>query len=247
MVDVVDVGLGVDKLDQVSDDCYDILLGEHFYIHRCSQPEFAVYAVAAHIAEVISLFGEEKVSDGLAGAGVVRRLGVTQNSVYILDSLLLGVGGIFLECIENDGVVAGVGFLLVQKDCLHAFGQQLLVEFFGKFGFAVDYHLGALDCHNLAGVLVVEVLDPCLHHTCRKFAAYGFLEVGLVYLYLFGQSEDLDDVLIALQADGTQESSDRQFLFTVDVGIHHVVDVRGELNPGAAERYDACRVKLGAV
>jgi len=49
------------------------------------------YAVTAHVAEVVALLREEQVEDYFAGAGIIRRLGVAELSVDILDSLLLGV------------------------------------------------------------------------------------------------------------------------------------------------------------
>src|SRR5699024_942238 len=61
------------------------------------------------------------------------------------------------------------------------------------------------------------------------------------------QVEYLQNLLVAFVADGTQQGGDGQFLLTVDVGIHHVVDVRCELYPRPLERDDAGGVELGAV
>ena len=102
VVDIVDVGLRVDQFDEIFDNLDHILLGEHLHIHRSGQAELLVDTVAAYLTEIVALLGEEQVVDYLAGAGIVRRLGVTQLSVDILDSLLFGVGGIFLEGLEDD-------------------------------------------------------------------------------------------------------------------------------------------------
>ena len=119
MVDVVHVSLGVDELDKILDDGDDVLFGEHLHVHRCAEIELLIDTVTTHFAEVITLLREEKVSDDFAGARIVRRLRVAQLSVDILDCLLLGVGCILLECIEDNRVVGSVGILLVEKHVLH--------------------------------------------------------------------------------------------------------------------------------
>ncbi len=96
VVDIVDISLGVNQLDKVLDDGDNILLGENLYLHRSAETELLVDTITAHLAEVITLFREEKVGDNLACRRVIRRLRVAQLPVYILDCLLLRVGGIFL-------------------------------------------------------------------------------------------------------------------------------------------------------
>ena len=56
VVDIVNIGLRVDKLDKILDDCYDIFLGKHFDIHRGGKAELLVDSVAANLAEVIAFF-----------------------------------------------------------------------------------------------------------------------------------------------------------------------------------------------
>ena len=102
VVDIVDVGAGVDELYEVADNGYDILLGENLHVHARGQAELAVYAVTAHVAEVVALLREEQVEDYFTGAGIIRRLGVAELSVDILDSLLLGVRLVLLEGVEYD-------------------------------------------------------------------------------------------------------------------------------------------------
>ena len=95
----------------------------------------------------------------------------------------------------------------------------------------IDDDIVSLDGHNLARILVDEVLDPARQHTRRQLAAYGLLQVALGDLDLVGQIEYLEDLLVGLEAYGTQKSRDGQLLLAVDIGIHHIVDVRGELDP----------------
>ena len=73
------------------------------------------------------------------------------------------------------------------------------------------------------------------------------LKVSARDFHLFGEIEEIEDLLIRLKANSTQQGRHRELLLTVDVGIHDIVDVRSELDPRALERNDACRVELRAV
>ena len=54
-----------------------------------------------------------------------------------------------------------------------------------------------------------------------------------------GVHENLQNVLVLLETDGAQQSGNGQLLLTVDVSVHHIVDVRCKLNPRALEGDDA--------
>ena len=97
MVDIVDIGVAVDKLYEVADDGDDVLLGKDAHVHRCAQVELAVDAVAADFAKVVALLAEEEVLDNLAGACVVWRIGVAELLIDVVDSLGLAVGLVALE------------------------------------------------------------------------------------------------------------------------------------------------------
>ena len=119
----------------------------------------------------------------------------------------------------------------MKKDGAYARIENLLDVFLFENGLAVDHNLVAVDGNNLASILVDEVLHPCAEHTCGELAAESLLEVGLVDLHLLGEVEYLDNVLIAFKADGAQKSGHGELLLAVDVGVHHIVDVRSELDP----------------
>ncbi len=242
VVDIIDVGLAVDKADEVLDDLDDVLAGEHSHVVGGRQAQLLVDAETAHIAQVITLLAEEKVVDHLAGAGVIRRLGVAQLPVYVVDCLFLRVAGILGERVEDDGIVARVHVLAVQQYGLCARFQYLGDVALLDHGVAVDNHLVALDRNDLASILVDEVFVPCFHDTGGELAAHCLLKVGLVYFEFLGQAENLDDVVVGLETDGTQQSCHGQLLLAVDVGIHHVVDIGGKFNPRSTERYDASRI-----
>ena len=130
----------------------------------------------------------------------------------------------------------------MQKDCLCAGIEDLLDVILGDNGLAVDQHLITVDRNNLAGIFVDEILHPGLEKTGSELAADTFLKIGLVDLYFLSQTEYFNDVLIALKTDSAQQGCHGQFLLAVDIGIHHIVDVRCKFNPRAAERNDTCRI-----
>ena len=92
-------------------------------------------------------------------------------------------------------------------------------------------NLITLDRNNLTGILINEVLVPALQYTGSQLRADNLLQSLLVNLHFLSKIKNLQDVLICLKADSSQQSGYRQLLLTVDVGIHHVVDIRSELNP----------------
>ena len=105
VVDIVDISLGVDKLDKILDNLDDILLRQNLNIHRSGQTQFLVDALAAHLTKVITLLREEKVCDYLACTRVIRRLCVAQLPVDILYGLLLRVRCIFLKSVEDNRII----------------------------------------------------------------------------------------------------------------------------------------------
>ena len=106
------------------------------------------------------------------------------------------------------------------------------------YSFTIDNDFVTLDGNNFTGIFVYKILNPCFQHTCGQLTSHHLLEIRLVYLHVFRQIKDLENVLVILKTDGSQQSSNRQFLLTVNVGIHDVVDVGGKLNPRTLERDD---------
>ena len=74
-----------------------------------------------------------------------------------------------------------------------------------------------------------------------------FVEISLVDLDLLSQIKNLKDITVILIADSTEQSSHRQLLLTVDVSIHHIVNVRSKLNPATLERDDTRRIQLSTI
>ena len=73
MVDIINCSLGVDKLYKVLDNLYDISIGEHACLRVNRKIEFLVQTIAAHVAEVISLFREEEFVNHIPGSALIRR------------------------------------------------------------------------------------------------------------------------------------------------------------------------------
>ncbi len=231
MVDVVNVGRAVDKLNQILDNGNDILLGEDTHVHRCIKGELFVDTVTAHFTEVVTLVGEEEVLYHFACRSFIRRLGVAQLTVDVNHGFLLGVRGILLQGIEYNGVIRAADIFLVQENCLLARIDDILYMALVEHGFAVDNNLVALDRNNFTGILVREIFEPGLQHARGKLAAHSSAEIGLVDLDFLGKSENFNNILITFQTDSTKQRSNGKLLLTVDVSIHHIIDVSGELNP----------------
>ena len=247
VVDIVHVGLGVDQLDQVFDNGDDILARQRANGRIGIQIQLLVDAVAAHVAQVVALVREEQLLDDVARRRLIGRLRSAQLPVDVNDSLLLGVAGVFLQGIVYDREVDARQALLMQEDRLGAAFENLVHMFLFEDRLAVHDNVVALDGNHLARIFVHEVLDPRRKHACGELAAHGLLEVGLRDLHFVRQIEDFENLLVRLVADGAQQRGDGKLLLTVDVGIHHVVDVRCKFDPRTLERNDTRRIELRAV
>ena len=144
-------------------------------------------------------------------------------------------------------IFGAVGVVLVYEDGGDSRLEDVLHVGLVDDLLAVDDDFVTLDVDNLSGVLVDEVLVPGLENPGCELASDTFLQICLVDLDLFCKVEDVEDILVTLVADGSEQSGDRQFLLAVDVCIHHVVDVGCKLDPASFERNDTGRVELGAV
>ena len=134
---------------------------------------------------------------------------------------------------EQDALCAGF------DDGIHVLGFE--------HRFAVEDNLVTLDGYHFAGIFVHEVFHPALQHTSSQLTSNDFLQIGLGNLHFFGQFEYLKDVFVRFKTNGAQEGRNGQLLLTVNVCVHHIVDVRGKLNPGALKGNDTGRIELGTI
>jgi len=116
VVNIVNVCLRVDELDEIMNDCDDILFCEDLGAHINVEVELAVDAEASDIAQVIPLVREEQLFNDVTCSGLIRRLGVAQLPVDIEHCLLLGVAGVFLQRIVYDGKVREAYVIAVKQN-----------------------------------------------------------------------------------------------------------------------------------
>ena len=247
VVDIVHLGVGVDEHDEVLDDLDHVLLGQDACVIGDRHVELAVDAVTSYLAQVITLLGEEEVLDHLSRRSIIGRLGVTELTVDIEDSLFLGLSRVFLQGVEDDGEVVLALLVLVEEDGFRTGLHDDVDDLRSDLRLTLHDDLVTLDGRHLTGILIDEILDGGLHDVSREFASDASLEGLTVDLHLLGEVETVEDVLVGLEADGTQQGRHGQFLLTVDVSIHDLVDIRRELDPRTAERDDTRRIELRAV
>ena len=230
MVNIINFRLGIDQFDQMFDDFDDVLFGQHADIHGGVEVQFLVDTIAAHFAEVVPFVGEEEFLERGACGLFIRRGCGAQLEVDVFDGLLFGVGRVLLQGVGDDRIVLRV-VLLVEKDGFDTgIGNHVDMPFF-EAGFAFHDQLGSFDVDNLTGGGIDKVLIPVVDDAGGELAAHAFFKVHLGGFHLLGNLEDVEDVFIRLVADGAEQGGDRKFLLTVDEGVHHVVDVGGELHP----------------
>ena len=115
------------------------------------------------------------------------------------------------------------------------FDNQINVFGFDN-GFTVNNNLITFNRYNFTGIFVNEVFSPCFQHTGSQFTTDNLFQIGLIHLDVFSQVKNLKNILVILETNSSQQCGDRQFLLTVNVGVHHIVDVCSKLNPWAFER-----------
>ena len=152
-----------------------------------------------------------------------------------------------MERVEDNLIVVGVDIFLVNQNRRCAAFKDFLGYVFIDNGVTLYRQLVTFDTYHFAGILVDVVLSPRFYHTCSKFAAGYFLEIGFIHLKLFSKVENLDNVLIGFKTNSAKQCGNGQLLLTVDVSPHHIVNISGKFNPRATERNNTRRVKLRAI
>ena len=247
VVDVVHLGARVDELDEVLDNGDDVLARKRADFGIDLQPQLLVDTETAHVAQIVTLVREEELLDHVARRSLIGRFGSAQLPVDVDDSLLFGVARVFLQRIIYNGEIDARRILLVQQDRLGTALDDLFDVLLLQDGLAVDDDVVTLDGDHLARILVDEILDPRREHARGQHPADSLFQIGLGDLHLVGEIEYFEDLLIRLETDGPQKGRDGQLLLAVDVGVHHVVDVRGELDPRPLEGDDTRRIEFRTV
>ena len=113
-----------------------------------------------------------------------------------------------------------------------------------QHGLAVDNNLITFYGNHFPCIFIYKVFHPRLQHTGGQLSSDSLFQAGLVDLYFFRQIENFQNILVAFKTNRPQQRRNRQFLFTVDVRIHHVVDVGCKFNPRTTERNYSGRIKF---
>ena len=238
MVDIVDSSLGVDELDEILDDLDNVVVGQHPDLGICGEAEFLVQAEPSDNAQIIPLLGEEELVDDIPGSRLIRRFRVAELFVDIVDSLDLRVGRIFLEGVVDDGVLVGVGLVFLEEYgldvCVTDFLDGVVVEDLASLN---DSH-SPLNGDDFSGVLVLKVFHPSLQNLGGELPALVLSENLRSGLDFVSESEDVYDVFVRIISDRPEKRGDRQLFLSVNVGVHDIVDVSRELDPGSFEGDD---------
>ena len=247
VVDIVDGGLAVNQFDEIFDNLNNIFVRQHTHVHIGRKVELVVDAVATHFTQVVTLFREEKVVDDIACAGIVGGVGIAELTIDIKHGLLFRVGGVFLQGVENNGIVGCGSLFVVNENALRTAFNNLLDMVLLENGLTLKHHFVALDRYYFTGIFINKVFYPALQNTCGKAAAKHLFQAGLIHLDFFGEIEYLENVFIGFVTNRTQQGRYGQLLLTVDVSIHHIVDVCSKFNPRTLERYDTCGIELRTI
>jgi hypothetical protein len=116
VVDVINLGLGIGKFNQVPDDRYNIFLGKDLDARIYCQAEFSIDTVSSDITQVISLFREKQFIDDPAGGFFIWRFGIPELALNIFDGFFFRICGIFLEGIKDNRILQGINILFMKKN-----------------------------------------------------------------------------------------------------------------------------------
>ena len=247
MVNIVNLRLLVDKLNQVLDNRGDVFLGKDTHIVGNIKPKFCVNPITSYITQIITFLREEQLLNNATCRLFVWRLGIAQLPVDILTCLFGIVGSVFLEGIVDYRIINTIFVFCLDEDRLHIKREYLFDMFLCKLYVTLNNDFRTLHGNDLAGILIHEIFSPSLDNTGCKLLADNLFQVIASHLYFLCQLKDIEDILVRLISDGTQQSSYREFLLTVDISIHHIVYIGRELHPRTLERYDTCRIELCTV
>ena len=231
VVNIIHLSVAVNQLHQVLDNLNDILFGQHTHIVGDRHIQLAVDTIASHIAQVVALLREEEVLNHLSRRSVVSRLCVAQLAIDIEHCLFLGLGRVFLQGVEDNRVVALTILVLVQKHGLAPRLKDDINHLRRQFSLALYHNLVTLDGRHLTRILIYEIFQRGFHYISCQAATEASLQVGAITLHFLCQVEATQDVAVGLEADGAKQRGYGQLLLAVDIGIHHLVDIRSKLNP----------------
>ena len=135
----------------------------------------------------------------------------------------------------------------MNENALHFHVGDGVDGFFVEDGIAFHNDLVTFDGNNFTGILVNEVFYPCAEYAGSEALANVFAKGFFITLYFVGHAEEFEDVFICFVTDSTEQGGYGEFFLTVDVCVHHVVDVGSKFHPRTFEGDNAGGINLGAV
>jgi hypothetical protein len=237
MVDVVrgDVRMTHPQQQQVHDDRHEVLGGQRGQLVRGglqTQPPHAigpaqevdvvqllVQLEPAHLGEVVPLGVEEQPAQDLPGGLRAGRLAGAQQGVDPGEGVFLSRGRVALQGVAHD-----VGFFLhgdvEEFDLGHARLGELLDLLDRDLLVGLEEDLAGLGVHDVLG-----------HHPA--FQSLVLLAPAGADLHRLHLVEQLQNGLFGGVAQRLEQHGHRQLPLAIDVDVHDVVHVEGELHPGA--------------
>ncbi len=209
VVDIIHIRLVVDQLNQITDNGDDVLIGQHTRLHRNIEIQFLIDTVTTNLPKVVTLIREEKFVQSGTCCLLIRSSRALQLQIDILNSLFARVCRVFLQSIENHGVVRVLLVCLMEEYGFDISIRNHLDVLFLEYCLAVDDDLGTLDIHHLTGLVVHKILIPGFGDGCGKFLSQIFLQVRFGGLDLVSDIENAQDVLVGLITDGAKQSGNR--------------------------------------
>ena len=231
MVDIIHICPGIQQLDQIFNDLDHIFFGQHPDCRIGRKSQFFIQLVTPHISQVVALVREEQFIDNITGSRFVRWFRTTQLSINMHHCFFFRVTGVFLQCIVYNGIICQILLFLMQQNRLCTRIDDRINMFIFQNSFPIHNDFVPFDRNHLSGVFIHEIFHPGLQYTRSQPTANDFFQSRFGNIYFIRQIEYLQDILICFKADSTQQSSYRQFFLPVDVSIHHIIDVRSELDP----------------
>ena len=73
---IVDICLGINKFNKISDNFNNIFSGKNLNIHFCVKSQFFIYPVSSYFTQIVSFVGEEKLVNNIACGSFVRWLSI---------------------------------------------------------------------------------------------------------------------------------------------------------------------------
>lgn len=98
----------------------------------------------------------------------------------------------------------------MQQNRLGTALDNLVDMLFLEHRFSVNDHVVTFDRNHLARILVHEILDPGRKNPGGQLAADGLLQSGFGHFHFVREIENLEDLLIGFETDGTQQGRNGQ-------------------------------------